>query len=159
MGDALLIRGDRRPFFLGGLAAFLAGHLAYLVAFLTPVFRTGLASPWLLATVIPLCATGAVVYRALRPGLAHMKGPVVVYMAAILGMVLASLLHASRVGGAGSWLPVLGALTFAISDTLLALRRFRGPIRFGHVLVAVTYITAQTLIVAGFLLGERAPLR
>jgi uncharacterized membrane protein YhhN len=158
-GDVFLIPAERRGFFMAGLAAFLLGHLAYLVAFLSPVFRTGVSFAWMFAAALPLAAFGILAYRILRPGLGGMKVPVVLYTAVILSMALAALLRASSASGLPFWLPLLGALCFVASDTLLAYRQFRGPITCGRSLVALTYVGAQTLIVLGYLLtdGLRAP--
>jgi uncharacterized membrane protein YhhN len=153
-GDVFLIRAERSGFFLAGLAAFLLGHLAYLVAFMGPVLRSGPASPWVFAAAVPLAAFGVAVYRCLRPGLGRMKLPVALYTVVILGMALAALLRVSAAAGLPFWLPLFGALCFIASDTLLAWQRFRGPILSGRTLVALTYIAAQTLIVLGYLLAD-----
>lgn len=152
-GDVLLIRAGRNGFFLAGLAAFLLGHLSYLVAFAGPVLGSGPDSPWVFTAAVPLAAYGVLIYRCLRPGLGSMKLPVALYTAVILGMALAALLRVSWAAGLPFWLPLFGALCFIASDTLLAWRRFRGPIRSGRTLVALTYIAAQTLIVLGYLLA------
>ena len=71
------------------------------------------------------------------------------YTVVILGMALAALMRVSSAAGLPYWLPLFGALCFVASDTLLAFQRFRGPIRSGRTLVALTYVAAQTLIVLG----------
>ncbi len=154
VGDVFLIRAERRGFFMAGLAAFLFGHLAYLVAFLSPVLQTGMASAWMFTTALPFAAFGILVYRILRPGLGGMKVPVALYTVVILSMALAALLRVSWASGLPFWLPLVGALCFVASDTLLAYQQFRGPITSGRTLVAVTYVGAQTLIVHGYLLTD-----
>jgi uncharacterized membrane protein YhhN len=151
-GDIFLIRGERRSFFMTGLAAFLFGHVAYLVAFLGPVLQTGMLSVWMFTAALPLAAFGILVYRMLRPGLGGLKVPVALYTVVILSMALAALLRVSSTSGLPFWLPLLGALSFIVSDTLLAYQQFRGPITSGRTLVAATYVGAQTLIVLGYLL-------
>jgi uncharacterized membrane protein YhhN len=154
VGDVFLIRGERRGFFMAGLTAFLFGHLAYLVAFLIPVTQTGMSSAWTFAPALPLAAFGILVYRILRPGLGGMKVPVALYTVVILSMALAAVLRVSAISGLPFWLPMLGALCFIASDTLLAYQQFKGPITSGRTLVAITYVGAQTLIVLGYLLTE-----
>jgi len=151
VGDIFLIQPERRSCFVAGLAAFLLGHLAYLRGFLGPVLQAGVSSPWLFASAVPLAAVGAVVYRLLYPALGAMKIPVTLYTGAILAMALAAVLRISVVGGLPFWLPLLGALSFMASDSLLAYQQFRGPLRCGRTLVATTYVSAQTLIVLGYL--------
>ena len=152
-GDVLLIPNGK-AFFLSGLAAFLLGHLAYLAAFLQPVLREGLASPLLLLAAAPLAVLGVVLYRALRPGLGRMKLPVGIYMGVILCMALASVLRAGLGPALPFWLPLLGAVAFLVSDAILACREFGRPIPHGSFAVALTYLAAQALIAAGFLLGN-----
>jgi uncharacterized membrane protein YhhN len=151
VGDVFLIRPERRSFFLAGLASFLLGHLAYTVAFSLSALSGELTSPWVFAGVVPLAAVGVVVYRGLRPGLGSMKLPVAAYTAVVLLMALAALLRRFAVSGGGFWLPLFGALSFLVSDTLLAYQRFRGPLPVGAMLVALTYVGAQLLIVLGYL--------
>ena len=64
---------------------------------------------------------------------------------------VAALLRRFAVSGGGFWLPLFGALSFLVSDTLLAYQRFRGPLPAGAMLVALTYVGAQLLIVLGYL--------
>jgi uncharacterized membrane protein YhhN len=157
VGDLLLIQPERTGHFPAALAAFLLGHLLYLTAFLSPVVTAG-TPLWLLAGVVPFAAAGIVVFRALSAHLGPMKLPVLVYTVVILAMGLAALLRYGVVRGLPFWLPLAGALCFLGSDTLLALQHFRGSIRGGSALVAVSYVCAQTLIVTGFVLtgGWRA---
>jgi uncharacterized membrane protein YhhN len=150
-GDVLLIRAERRSFFLGGLAAFLLGHAAYVVAFLLSALSGQVRAPWVFASALPLAAAGLLVYRQLRPGLGAMKLPVALYTAVILSMAFAAVLRAFSVSGLSFWLPVVGAVCFLVSDTLLAYQRFRGPLPAGNTLVALSYLGAQLLIVLGYL--------
>lgn len=151
VGDVFLIRAKSRGFFLAGLAAFLFGNLAHLLAFLSSVLQTGIVSVWTFAAALPFATFGILVYHILRPGLGGMKVPVALYMAVILSMALAALLRVSTASGLPFWLPLLGALLFIVSDALLAYQQFRGPITNGRTLVAVTYLGAQALIVLGYL--------
>jgi uncharacterized membrane protein YhhN len=107
IGDTALIEPERGNRFLIGLAAFLLGHLAYVVALLAPVVRAGSVEPWALAAAVVLAAVGFFVYRLLRPGLGRMKGPVLLYTIVILAMALAALLRAPVVSGAMASAPVV----------------------------------------------------
>jgi uncharacterized membrane protein YhhN len=151
VGDVCLMYAERKRYFVAGLAAFLLGHLAYLAAFLGPVVRAGVTSPWAFAAAVPFAAFGVLVYRTLRPGLGTMKVPVALYTGVILAMAMAAFLRVFSVGALLGWLPLLGALSFMVSDTLLAYQRFREPIPFGRTLKALTYVAAQSLIVLGYL--------
>ena len=144
VGDVLLL-GDSTRRFLGGLAAFLVGHLAWVAACAT----AGLDAParaWVGAAVV-LVALGAghrIVPGAHRPGGPTLSGPVVVYMAVIAAMAVAG-------WATGSVLVGLGATLFVASDTLLGLGRFDREHRWTRPTVMVTYHVAQALLVAGLL--------
>lgn len=163
VGDVALIGAASPRRFIVGLAAFLLGHVAYIVAFLQPVLVSGAITasgeaaasggtvwPYFLAAV-PLAALGAATYRVLSPGLGTMRVPVVAYIVIIVTTALAAVLRFPTTGGAAGWLPVAGALSFLISDAALAYRRFRTPIPGSGTVCAVGYVVAQGLIVAGFL--------
>jgi uncharacterized membrane protein YhhN len=106
--------------FVAGLAAFLCAHLAYTAAFLREERRLRLvrALPfalWLLAA-----------FAWVRPGLGEMTVPVVAYMLAIGSMMWRA---AARWGDhPGATAALLGAILFGLSDTLIAIDRFRAPI-------------------------------
>jgi uncharacterized membrane protein YhhN len=146
VGDVLLL-GDGEGRFLGGLGAFLVGHLAWVAAFL----GAGVQAPeraWVGAGVVlvALVAGRAIVPGALRQGGAALAGPVVLYMAVIAVMAV--------VGWATGTLPVgVGATLFVVSDTLLGLARFDRERRWSAPAVMVTYHLAQALLVLGLLGG------
>jgi uncharacterized membrane protein YhhN len=116
IGDLLLIPGGKGPAFLGGLASFLLGHVAYACAFVA----VGASGVWVAVAALPV---GAGVLRWLwrQPLPRPMRGPVVAYVVAISGMV--ALAWGAR--GAGSaWLVPVGALAFMASDIFVARQRF-----------------------------------
>jgi len=144
LGDVFLL-GDTEPRFMGGLAAFLLGHLAYVVAFVV----LGLDHPaWALigaAVFAVALVPGWRVLRAThREGGVALAGPVAAYVLIIGAMVCAA-------WAAGRPLAGLGAAVFLASDTMLALDRFVTPQRWGHLPVMVTYHLGQVLIVLGVL--------
>jgi len=138
VGDVLLFQ-DR---FIPGAAAFLIGHLAYIVA-LVPIEHP------LPAVIFGLVIVGAfaislgrcIVRGAWRQS-PLLGGIVVAYMITIGAVVVLAV---------GSWSTVAGiaALLFMVSDTLLAWGRFVGSAPGGRVAVMVTYQLAQ----AGFVLA------
>ncbi len=145
-GDVLLL-GDSDARFLGGLAAFLVGHLAWVAAFVA----TGLGAPagaWVGAAVV-LVALGAghrIVPGAHREGGPALSVPVVLYMGVIAAMAVAGWATGLLVVG-------LGASLFVVSDTVLGLGRFDRERPWTRVVVMVTYHLAQGLLVAGLLGG------
>ncbi len=144
VGDVLLL-GESASRFLGGLAAFLVGHLAWLAAFLA----AGLDAPSLAlagAAVVALALVPgrAVVLGAHREGGVALAGPVALYMAVIAAMAVAA-------WATGLLLVGLGASLFVVSDTTLGLGRFDRERAWTPVAVMVTYHLAQALLVAGLL--------
>lgn len=144
VGDVLLLE-DAPSRFVGGLAAFLVGHLAYVASFVA----VGLDRPawgWLGAGVllVALVVGRRILPGALAQGGAALAVPVAVYMAVIGAMAVTG-------WATGRPLVGVGASLFVVSDTVLAMGRFVQARRLTHVVVMVTYHLAQALIVAGLL--------
>jgi uncharacterized membrane protein YhhN len=152
LGDAFLSRdGDKA--FLGGLASFLAAHLAYIALF----FLAGggwelLAEPWRVVLAVAMAAFAAgmlvMLWRRVAPDL---RLPVAAYAAAILGMGVSALTLDNV------WI-IVGAVLFMASDGLLAAEKFLvaaiSPHRewMRHAVWAL-YYAAQLMITLGFLLA------
>ena len=148
LGDlALLGQTERR--FLGGVAAFFVGHLAYLVAFaslgLDPDGWWWVVLPVLLLVTV---ATRDVVPSALRLVGARLAAPLAAYTLVIAAMSVVAFLT-------GAWVLALGATLFMASDSLIALdlarhdfRRERGV---DGVVIMVTYHLSQGLLAYGVL--------
>jgi len=142
VGDFCLSRPGKAAF-LAGMAAFAAGHLAYLLAFLA-LGHSGI-DPFA-ALAVSLAGLGAFLFLAPRAG--ELALPVRLYCLVILAMVLAAL----RVSDARL---VAGALLFMASDLLLALQLFVLPEGRVQVWAArgvwALYWPAQALIAAATL--------
>jgi uncharacterized membrane protein YhhN len=137
-GDVLL---DLNPsYFTLGLAAFLLSHVEYATVWLlyrprpfrTTVGRTGLAAAVLLYAV----AFGA----WLIPGLGDLSGPVALYMAAITVMVMSAAVSRFPIGVA------LGAILFLVSDSVLAVNKFKFPVPGRDFLIWPTYYAGQLMM-------------
>lgn len=136
LGDIALL-GSGPAAFSAGLASFLAGHGAWMVA-LQPHRSGWLRARPLAATPYLLAWAGLNAYLWPRTG--KDRVPVLVYSTALLGTALAAADTGDRALAAG------GAL-FLVSDTLLALERFGQlhlPAHEG--LVMATYTSAQALL-------------
>ena len=148
VGDVLLMLSEN--LFVPGLAAFLVGHVLFIVGLTQapspvgiPPFSfsvTGLVVASL-AVVTVEAVPGTVLIRALvRSGPRALIAPVCLYVVAIVTMVVL----ATNVGSTAA---ALGAAFFLLSDTLLAVGRFVRPIPQGSLAVHVTYHLAQVLLV------------
>jgi uncharacterized membrane protein YhhN len=149
LGD-LLLMGSGDAFFIGGLVAFLAMQVSYLVAF-TRVPGPGLVRAWRIA-VVPYVAIWVILNILVSSGVGALRIPVLVYSAVILLMALAALDLVIRVPRRLGWRIALGALVFVVSDSVIAMTAF-GPLESSAVtstVVMLTYIVAQAMIVTGF---------
>jgi uncharacterized membrane protein YhhN len=154
VGDAFLSRdGDKA--FLGGLCAFLAGHLLYIVLFVVSgsTIAAFLSSPLRIAGALAMGVFAFGMLKTLWPRVdAGLRLPIAVYVLAILAMGVTSLTLDY------SW-AIVGAVLFMASDALLATEKFllsagspRGVwMRYA---VWVLYYAGQALITLGFLLGR-----
>jgi len=138
-GDILLMLPSDR--FTAGLVSFLIAHLFYIAAFVRGAgFR---ASLWLL---LPFIIYGTFMLGILAPHLDKMRLPVLVYMAVILLMAWQAWARWERMRGHEALLASLGAVLFLISDSALAVNRFRGRYGSASAVVLSTYFTGQYLI-------------
>jgi uncharacterized membrane protein YhhN len=145
LGDLLLEMG----FFLPGLLAFLAAHVAYVAAFLSADRRPALGR------AVPFLAWGVLAFGFLGPGLDAMALPVAVYVAVICAMMWRA---AARVGSPGTpaqaaLLGLAGAVAFGASDTLIAFDRFVTPIPGARWAIMLLYWLGQTGLATSAVLG------
>jgi uncharacterized membrane protein YhhN len=105
-----------------GLAAFLTGHIVYVLAFA----RLTRSSDWAHAANLVVLVVSGAVFWWLLPRLGGMLIPVLLYIVVISAMVMgawAAFRNASTTGIA-AWLILLGALSFYVSDIFVARERF-----------------------------------
>jgi uncharacterized membrane protein YhhN len=144
-GDVLLMLPSDQ--FVAGLAAFLVGHVCYVVGFWVDAdppdaLAVVVATVVVLAVIVPLAAR---IVRAVRasddPALAV---PVVAYIAVITTMVVSAV-------ASGNAVAAVGAALFAGSDSMIAWDRFVQPFRAAPVAIMVTYHAGQALLVLSLL--------
>lgn len=121
LGDVLLIPRSK-SFFLAGMAAFAAGHAAYIAAFVTG----GVA----LAPAAGAAAIGAAAFSGglvcwLWRDLGEFRLPVVGYAVIISVMVAASVAHWAAAPSRESALLAVAAAGFALSDLSVARDQFK----------------------------------
>lgn len=142
-GDVFLAL-DRDGLFVQGLSSFLLAHLVYLWQFLRRRSRLSdlpFSRKWVVGGIVALVLIMLVV---LTPHLGALLVPVYAYMAAIAAMALAATLLPGRA------LVMLGALSFLLSDSLIALDKFIAKIPVVGPVIWLTYLLAQSLIVLGW---------
>jgi uncharacterized membrane protein YhhN len=138
-GDIFLMLPQDR--FIPGLVSFLAAHVFYIVAFMGESSRA-----LSFYTLIPFVIYGCLMLSVLWPHLGKMRLPVVMYMLAILVMGWTAAGRRLLTEQEGSLLAFLGAILFIVSDSALALDKFKGRFRSAQLIILSTYFTAQWLI-------------
>ena len=109
----------RKSTFLYGVIFFLIGHIAYISGFLTQNKK------WRLDLLAPFSIWGAVIFYILKDGLGAMYYPILAYTIVIVLMMwrAASLANTTE-NNWQSFLVVIGAVSFAFGDTLIAFDRY-----------------------------------
>jgi len=135
--------------FILGLVSFLIAHLFYIYAFTydSQIRR----APWAL---IPFGLYGIFIYVILSPHLGAMKPPVAAYIIVILVMGWRAWERWSQTAEKPALPAFFGAVLFIISDSILALNRFREPFAVARLLNLSTYFAAQWLIALS--IGKKA---
>lgn len=138
-GDVFLMLPEDR--FVAGLVSFAVAHIAYILAFTGDV-RDVLN----LYLSIPFFFYALVFYVYLVPDLGRQRLPVLVYVLLISFMAWAAWGRWLRLQELKMALAAAGALLFVLSDSLLAIRRYRGPFSWAQLGTLGSYYAAQLLI-------------
>lgn len=141
-GDVLLMQSGEL-FFLGGMAAFFAAHVGYVIFYGKQSLKlnpTGLLAG---VGISAVAFWGLINYvnspAALNPYLYAYAGILSVHM--IVAAVFSFIQKGKQ------WLSALGALLFLLSDFLLAWNKFNEGSMYLHLAVMLTYGLAQYCIV------------
>jgi alkenylglycerophosphocholine/alkenylglycerophosphoethanolamine hydrolase len=145
-GDVFLMLPDRH--LLPGIAAFLAGHLAYAAGFRFAGFN----GVGLLVGLLIVAATAALFLRRVltaveTSGRANLRNPVLAYAVVISLMTVSATASGNLVAAAGG-------LLFFFSDVIFAWYRFVKPVRWGQPVNIVMYQAGQALLVLSLALGS-----
>ncbi len=143
VGDLFLLK---KKLFLVGLGFFLAGHVCYVVALIpaTPL-RATLVLP---TALFGMAFSGVLFYFLWRSGRKQYLLPVLLYVLTICAMVVNGIqFDLDRYGTARAF--AVGAVLFAVSDSLLSINRFVRPFTTGQLVVLSSYYAAQLCIAFG----------
>jgi uncharacterized membrane protein YhhN len=140
-GDILLALPLTHSFGLG-LAAFLLAQGVYSINF----WRFRHWQNWKLLPLALIVAFAGALFLRLLPELGTMLWPVVAYMLALCAMATTAIIAGKR----GAWL-ILGAISFVISDALLAWAYFIEPFAWSEFAIMCSYYVAQFCLVNGAL--------
>lgn len=143
-GDVFLLWPESG--FLPGLLSFLIAHLLYIAAFCSQARLAARVWPFVVFGVI-----AAMVLGRLWPGVpTALQIPVLVYVACLASMAAqAWVWWRGSLGGAdeaGARRAAWGGTLFVLSDALLAINKFAGPLPLAAVWVLSSYWAAQYCI-------------
>ncbi|MBG9378189.1 lysoplasmalogenase [Panacibacter sp. DH6] len=153
LGDFFLLNDAELSNFILGLSGFLLAHLFFIYFFLRLKKFSDKYRLFLFAnTFIILVYIGALLFVC-HTGIMrnNMEIPVGLY-AIVLGLMLLTAIHTVNNKSLQKLAKVYfipGALFFVLSDSLLALQKFALDIRYGGILVMVTYAAAIFILYLG----------
>ena len=144
LGDVALLWPEQG--FLPGLVSFLVAHLCYILGFCTRARLGAVRWPFLMFGVI-----AAMVLGRLWPNVpAALQAPVVVYVVCLASMAAqAWAWWRASVGGPDEPLArwaAWGGTLFVLSDAMLAINKFAGPMEMASFWVLASYWPAQWCI-------------
>ncbi len=149
VGDTLLLFTGFKPF-LGGMVAFLLGHLCYISLFGRQSWKGMGLRTWLPALLVMSGLVAGLVYGIGVEG--DFLIPMCVYGMVLMLLIFSGLAGLFRCRENAWWLILAGALLFTFSDSLIALETFsEEPISWAPATIMATYLTAQSLLAIGAL--------
>lgn len=143
VGDVCLALPQKKAF-MGGLVAFLLGHILYIFSFLNLVS----IPKWLSPGVLIIVVISTLVFFWLRPHLKFMLIPVLLYIVVITLMAIGALavFWKSSFQVSGRVLILAGALCFYASDIFVARQRFIKEEFRNRILGLPLYYTGQFML-------------
>ncbi len=160
IGDTFLL-STKKTMFLCGAFSFTFGHCFYFYSLLTFTPLNGYKpSPLviiliILSVVLCLVALCKMMFSHLSKDLKPMF-PVYIGLVFVLFSLSLLTFIASITSVPGSVLPaaclMVGSLSFLISDNKLAYDKFKKATPYGNFYIMLTYIIAQSLLTAGFIM-------
>ncbi len=141
-GDVLLLFQDQ--FFVFGLGSFLLAHI--LLITVSSKFLENTKISRILVHSIPFIIILGVLMYTIYPNLGELLIPVFIYgmVISVFG-VITFLIYTNKKSTANLWL-FIGALTFIVSDSILAINKFYEASEMLGNSIMITYIIAQYLI-------------
>lgn len=134
-------------YFIFGLIAFLIAHIFYIILFTKELKKSGKGIEWrkpgLFLIVIYL--TGLLVI--LIPHLGGLTIPVIIYATVISTMLYMAYLLSFHWSKPASIYLLSGAISFILSDSILAFNKFYQPVPLSGFLIMATYLYAQWALV------------
>lgn len=154
VGDILL---QVDGMFIPGLCSFLFAHICYITFFVSTKSDTKSFFKLRPVMLIAVLAYLIELMYMLWPTLGPLKIPVLAYGITISIMLSAALWQYQKLEDRTAILFIIGAFFFTLSDSILAINKFRSPFEQAGVYTMTTYIIAQLLIVVGAIRYRNTP--
>lgn len=151
LGD-IYLGVDATRYFIFGLLAFFAAHFIYILLFVRNWPLPLRPSGGQMALAAMVLVYSLLLSNWLAPSLGGFAKPVMMYVCALTVMVVTAIFA----GFSRPWVWI-GAILFLISDSIIAIQKFKYDLPWGGFLIWATYYLGQYGIAVGFLrekLGE-----
>lgn len=152
LGDIFLGYNEEK-YFIHGLGAFLCAHLCSSLFFLTHFNRISLENIVILSSLSCIFFIACGFYKYLYSSLKNFRVPVGIYIFAITTMSFTAMLSIYS-----SILLLSGVLLFILSDSLLAIQKFKSNFRLANQFIWVSYYLAQIAIIFSIYFSENKNL-
>ncbi len=129
-------------YFVAGLGLFLVAHIFFVIA-LSRDFKFQKSK---IPVIVLLVVYSIMMAFVMTPSLKEMAIPVYVYMTALTLVGIFASLRAAR-----NDFTLYGAISFIVSDSIIAIDKFMIPVPAADYIIMITYDLALFLIVFGFL--------
>lgn len=145
VGGDVFLGLNREDFFVFGLGSFLVAHLLYIFLFIRSMPMRLILSPLRKAGVTLLVLYSVIMLAWMLPSLGELAIPVIVYITVITGMGVSAALAGFR----APWV-LVGSILFILSDSVIAVNKFKIPFAASAYLIWSMYYIGQYLIVMGY---------
>jgi len=144
-GDVLLI-GNGFPFFAGGMAAFLTGHIFYITLF-SKAYKGLKPVQWVISIAVMAVMVAALIIVIGVKG--ALLPPMLVYGSALMMLIFCGFMGVIRKKGCEWGFILAGGLLFTFSDAQIALDTFGTQYPYQGFVIMLTYLAAQALLAIG----------
>lgn len=148
-GDILLLFNGFFPF-IGGMVAFLAGHVFYMTLFGGQSWKGLGWKTWLPVLLLMVAAVAGLITAIGVEG--DLLVPMCIYGLVLMLLIFSGLAGVIRLRGCAWWTIFCGAVIFTVSDALIAVETFQEePSAWIPFAIMFTYLLAQSLLAVGAL--------
>ncbi len=151
-GDIFLMLENEEKWFLFGMAAFFINQLFYIISFFLSISDITNFISWGYFLLGPAILIMVFTVPRFIKKTEDMKIPVLVYLAAILLMHIATIFRAAEFLGLPFVLVYVGSISFIFSDACIAVNKWAGEFTNARLIIMTTYILAQFYITLGLVL-------